>query len=468
MAPQPPMSSAPRGGPSDGGLRRGLANRHIQLIALGGAIGTGLFYGSAESISQAGPAVLVCYLLGGAVIFLVMRALGEMSVDRPTSGAFSEYAHQNWGPAAGFVSGWNYWFNYIAVSMAELTVVGKYVQFWAPGVPDWVAAAVLLVLVTAVNLTAVRAYGEIEFWFALVKVVAIVAMIVLGVVVIAAGSGEGSTIGVSNLWRHGGFAPHGLGGIALGMVVVMFSFGGVELVGITAGEAKDPARSIPRAVNQVVVRILVFYIGAVAVILCLVPWDRVGTAGSPFVTIFDRVGIRGAAHLLNAVVLTAAVSAYNSGLYANSRMLHSLARQGQAPAVLARTNRQGSPWVATVVSSAVTTLAVVLTYLFPDTVFLYVISVALVSGIINWTMIVVTDLLFRRRIGRAGVADLAFPMPGNPVTSVLVLVVLAAVVVLMAFIPAYRVALVVGPVWLGILLLGWRLVARRGRAGTQG
>ena len=449
--------------PQDEGLRRGLKNRHIQLIALGGAIGTGLFYGSSESIGQAGPAVMICYLVGGAVIFLVMRALGEMSVHTPTSGAFSQYAYEYWSPRAGFVSGWNYWFNYIGVQMAELTVVGKYVQFWLPGLPAWVSAAVFVVVITAVNLVTVRAYGEIEFWLALIKVVAIIAMIVGGVLLVCTGLGNGGRpIGLSNMWTHGGFFPNGVQGMLMGLVVVMFSFGGVELIGITAGEADDPRRTIPKAINQVVGRILIFYVGTVAVIVALFPWDRLGSAGSPLVTIFSGLGIAGAAHILNVVVLTAAVSAYNSGLYSNGRMLHALARQGNAPAPLARTNRFGSPWLGILVSSAVTAVAVLLTYLFPDTVFLYVMSVTTIAAVINWTMIVITDMRFRARLRSRGEAPAGFAMPGFPWTSALVLAFLAMLVVLMAFIPSYRVALVVGPVWLVVLL-----VARRMRTGAR-
>ncbi|MEL4357714.1 MULTISPECIES: amino acid permease [unclassified Luteococcus] len=440
------------------GLHRSLKNRHIQLIALGGAIGTGLFYGSSAAISMAGPAILLAYLVGGAVIFLIMRALGEMSVHTPVSGAFSHYAYANWGAFPGFFSGWNYWFNYIAVSMAELVVVGSYVQFWLPGVPEWVSSAVFLVLITAVNLISVKAFGEFEFWFAIIKVVAIIAMILFGLGIIVFGWGNGGdATGISNLWAHGGFFPTGPTGLAMAMVVVLFSFGGVELIGIAAGEADDPQRSIPKAINQVVYRILIFYVGAIFVMLALFPWNELGKNESPFVTIFSKLGIGSAATLLNVVVLTAAVSAYNSGLYSNGRMLYSLARQGNAPAVLARVNRAGSPWVGVLASSAVTAMAVLLKFLLPGKVFLYVISVALIAGIFNWTMIVITQLRFRKRLGPDEVSRLAFRMPLTPWSNYLVLAALAAVVVLMAFIPDYRVALYVGPAWIALLALAHSL-----------
>ncbi|MEL4505463.1 amino acid permease [Luteococcus sp. H138] len=439
-------------------LQRSLKNRHIQLIALGGAIGTGLFYGSSASIAMAGPAILLAYLLGGAVIFLIMRALGEMSVHTPVSGAFSHYAYENWGAFPGFFSGWNYWFNYIAVSMAELVVVGSYVQFWLPGVKEWVSSAVFLVLITAINLISVKAFGEFEFWFAIIKVVAIIAMIIFGLGIICFGWGNGGdATGISNLWAHGGFFPTGFKGLAMAMVVVLFSFGGVELIGIAAGEADDPQRSIPKAINQVVHRILIFYVGAIFVMLALFPWNELGKNESPFVTIFSKLGIGSAATLLNVVVLTAAVSAYNSGLYSNGRMLYSLARQGNAPRVLARVNKAGSPWVGVLASSAVTALAVLLNFLLPGKVFLYVISVALIAGIFNWTMIVITQLKFRKRLGADEVSRLRFRMPFTPWSNYLVLVALAAVVVLMAFIPDYRGALYVGPAWIALLALAHSL-----------
>lgn len=463
----PPQDSQP----SEVSLRRGLHNRHIQLIALGGAIGTGLFYGASDSIGAAGPAVIVSYLVGGVIIYLVMRALGEMSVHNPTSGAFSEYAHDYWGDLAGFVSGWNYWFNYIAVSMAELSVVGIYINYWFPGVPQWVTAAVVLVLITAINLLHVRAYGEFEFWFAIIKVVAILAMIAFGLWIMFFGAGGHPATGISNLWTHGGFMPNGLHGVMTGLVVVMFSFGGVELIGITAGEAEDPQRSIPKAINQVVYRILIFYVGAILVIVSLTPWTKIDGKASPFVQIFDQIGVPGAAAILNVVVLTAAASTYNSGLYSNGRMLFSLAHQGNAPRIFGKVSRHGSPWVGIIASSLVTAAAVVLTAVLPSQAFSYVMSIALIAAFINWGMVVITQLLFRRRMDADAVAALRFRMPGAPVTNWLVLAFMAVIVVLMVLSgnPAYQIAVAIGPVWLIILIAGWALsrLARRRRDAAQ-
>ena len=274
-----PMSgySVPDQGPV-GGLKRDLKNRHIQMIALGGAIGTGLFYGSADSIGLAGPAILLAYLLGGAVTFLVVRALGEMLVHEPVSGAFTYYAYKHWSPRAGFVSGWNYWFLYIATAMAELAAAGIYVNYWLPGAPRWLTAAFFLVAITAVNLLGVRAYGEFEFWFALIKVVAVIGMIVLGIVVVVLGINHNPNLpdpSFNHLVNDGGFFPHGISGMLSALVVVVFSFGGIELIGMTAGEADNPQRTTPKAINQVIYRILIFYIGALAVIMAVTPWTKI-------------------------------------------------------------------------------------------------------------------------------------------------------------------------------------------------
>lgn len=438
------------------------------MIALGGAIGTGLFYGSANGIQMAGPGILFAYIIGGALIFLVMRALGEMSVHTPVSGAFSSYAFENWSRRAGFVSGWNYWFNYVVVSMAELAVVGTYVNFWFPQVPVWASAAVMLVIITGINLVNVRAYGEMELALAIVKVVAILAMIGFGLVLIATGSTIGGVpAGISNLWDHGGFLPHGIAGLAFAFVVVMFSFGGVELIGITAGEVEDPRRTIPRAINQIVLRILIFYVGSMFVILCIYPWTRIDGSMSPFVAIFDGIGISGAAHMLNVVVLTAAASAYNSALFANGRMLHALAAQGNAPRFLGRTSRAGVPVAAVLTSSAVSAVAVVLAFLIPEQTFLVLVAVALAAGLINWSMVLITQMLFRRRIGAAQAGRLAYRMPLFPVANIVALALLVALFVGMAFMPQYRAAAVVGPVWLLGLVLAFTLTERR-RAARSG
>jgi AAT family amino acid transporter len=440
-------------------LQRSLKNRHIQMIALGGAIGTGLFYGSGTTIKLVGPGISLSYIIGGVAIFFIMRALGEMSVDEPVSGSFSHYADRYWGDFAGFFSGWNYWFCYVVVSMAELSVVGIYINYWFPSVPTWISALAFLILITLINLINVKAFGEFEFWFSLIKVVAIVVMILFGLFIIFFGLGNnGQPIGLSNLWAHGGYLPNGLWGLLLSLVVVMFSFGGVELIGITAGEADHPKESIPKAINQVVWRILLFYVGALLVLTIIYPWNLVGTTGSPFVEIFSKMGIPAAAGILNVVVLTAALSTYNSGLYSNGRMLHSLALHGSAPKMFAHLSKAGAPVVGVVFSSALTLIAVILNFLVPGKVFLYLISVATIAAIFNWAMILITHLKFRRIKQETGEAEeLAFKLPFHPISNYVTLAFLAMIVVLMAFIPDMVYSLYIGPVWILILYIGYKL-----------
>lgn len=438
-------------------MQRGLKNRHIQMIALGGAIGTGLFYGSAETIKLAGPAITLSYFIGGLVIFFIMRMLGEMSVDEPVSGSFSHFANKYWGEFPGFVSGWNYWFNYIVVSMAELTAVGIYINYWFPDVPHWASALVFLVIITLANLVNVKMYGEFEFWFAIIKVVAILGMIIFGIFLIFSGI-NGQATGFSNLWRHGGYMPNGFSGLILSLVPVMFSFGGIELIGITAGEADNPKKTIPKAINQVMWRILIFYVGALAVMMIIYPWNQVGLDGSPFVQIFSKMGIPAAATILNIVVLTAALSVYNSGIYSNGRMLYSLAQQGNAPKVFAKLNKNGIPVAGVLVSSALTLVAVVLNYLIPGKVFLYLISVAIIAGIINWTMIIITNLKFRKAKIAQGEADkIDFKTPLHPYTNYICFAFLLMIVVLMATMDSMKMAVYVLPIWIIILFIGFKL-----------
>src|SRR3989338_4561132 len=378
-----------------GELKRGLQIRHIQLIALGGAIGTGLFLGSAGVLKSAGPSMILGYAIAGFIAFLIMRQLGEMIVEEPVAGSFSHFAHKYWGGYAGFLSGWNYWALYVLVGMAELTAVGKYVQFWWPEVPTWATAAAFFVLINGINLASVKVFGETEFWFALIKVVAIIGMILLGVYLLASGQG-GPQAAVSNLWSHGGFFPNGLQGLVMVLAIIMFSFGGLELIGITAAEAAEPKKVIPKAINQVIYRILIFYIGALSVLLMLYPWDlllqTLGAAGdpysaSPFVQIFSLIGSDTAAHILNFVVLTAALSVYNSGVYCNSRMLYGLAEQGDAPKALMKVDRRGVPVLAIGVSALVTLLCVLINYLAPQQALELLMALTVAALVINWAMI---------------------------------------------------------------------------------
>ncbi len=442
-------------------LARGLKNRHIQLIALGGAIGAGLFLGTKDAIQLAGPSILLAYFIGSSIIYMVMRMLGEMVTQEPIAGSFSAFAHKYWGPFAGFVSGWNYWILYILVSIAELSAVGHYMQFWYPELPLWIPVLAAWVLVTAINLFQVALYGEFEFWLAIIKIVAIIAMIALGAWLLLFVPHDPLTTGLANFWQHGGFTPNGWHGLMLSMVIVMFSFGGAELIGITAAEAQDPQKSIPKAVNQVLWRILIFYIGAIAVLIMLYPWNKIGDNGSPFVTIFSDLGIPAAPHILNFVILTAALSVYNSGMYSTGRMLYNLAEQGNAPRFFMRLNAKQIPWTGTLFTSACIFLAVILNYLMPEGVFMQVMAITTAAVILTWGIIVLTHWHYRR--ATAGQSK-HFAAPFYPWANWLCLAFLLGLLLLMSQLDKTRTGAWLAPIWLLALALGYglkRLLSRR-------
>ena len=429
------------------------------MIALGGAIGTGLFYGSAESIQLVGPGIVFAYLIGGAIMYMIMRMMGEMSTQEPVSGAFSYFASKYWGQFPGFLAGWNYWFLYILVSMAELTVVGIYTAYWFPDFPPWASSLAVLVVITALNLVNVKTYGELEFWFAIIKVAALIGMIALGVVLIVFGVG-GPATGISNLWSHGGLFPNGFNGLLLSLVVVMFSFGGTELIGITAGEADEPRKSIPRAVKQVMTRILLFYVGSLAIMMSIFPWNEIGATGSPFVTIFSKLGISSAAHILNFVVLSAAISVYNSGIYSNSRMLLGMAEQGDAPRWFAKLSKNQVPYAAILFSSAITLTVVIINYLVPKGAFMQVMAVATAAAILTWILIIVVHLKFRSA-HQHNLSGIYFKSPGFPYVNYICLAFLATVIYLMTQIPNMLGAVYVMPAWLLLLYIGFRIKNQR-------
>ncbi|WP_074011713.1 amino acid permease [Candidatus Sodalis sp. SoCistrobi] len=446
-------------------LKRGLKNRHIQLIALGGAIGTGLFLGIAQTIQMAGPSVILGYAIGGFIAFLIMRQLGEMVVEEPVAGSFSHFAYKYWGNFAGFASGWNYWVLYVLVAMAELSAVGIYMQYWWPGLPTWVSAAVFFLLINAINLANVKLYGEMEFWFAIIKVAAIVAMIVFGAWLLLSGRG-GPEASVSNLWAQGGFFPHGGKGLLMAMAVIMFSFGGLELVGITAAEADDPTRSIPKATNQVIYRILIFYIGALAILLSLYPWTKVVEGGSPFVLIFQALNSYWVANILNLVVLTAALSVYNSCVYSNSRMLYGLARQGNGPQSLAKVDRRGVPVAALGVSAVATAICVLLNYFMPGEAFGLLMALVVSALVINWSMISLAHWKFRRKKMQQGAVP-RFPALWYPVGNGLCLLFMAGILAIMLLTPGMAISVYLIPVWLVVLGIGFALKTSGQRAAAR-
>jgi aromatic amino acid transport protein AroP len=439
-------------------LKRGLKNRHIQLIALGGAIGTGLFLGIADTIKMAGPSVILGYAIGGFIAFLIMRQLGEMVVEEPVAGSFSHFAYKYWGDFAGFASGWNYWVLYVLVAMAELTAVGKYIQYWWPEIPTWISALGFFVVINLINLSNVKIYGEMEFWFAIIKVVAIIGMIAFGAYLLLSGNG-GPQASVTNLWNEGGFFPYGVTGLVMAMAVIMFSFGGLELVGITAAEADNPEKTIPQATNQVIWRVLIFYIGSLTVLLSLYPWGKVVEGSSPFVMIFHDLNSNLIANVLNVVVLTAALSVYNSCVYCNSRMLFGLAKQGNGPKSLLKVDRRGVPYIALGVSAAATALCVLINYLMPGKAFGFLMTLVVAALVINWAMISISHLKFRRSKAQQGV-ETRFKAMWYPFGNWLCLVFLAGILVIMSIHAGMRESVIMIPFWLVFLAIGYFLKQR--------
>ncbi|HGE6773054.1 TPA: amino acid permease [Klebsiella aerogenes] len=384
-------------------LHRGLQNRHIQLIALGGAIGTGLFLGIGPAIQMAGPAVLLGYAVAGIVAFLIMRQLGEMVVEEPVSGSFAHFAYKYWGPFAGFLSGWNYWVMFVLVGMAELTAAGIYMQYWLPDVPTWVWAAAFFIIINAVNLVNVRLYGEAEFWFALIKV--------------------------------------------------------LELIGITAAEAQNPEKSIPKAVNQVVYRILLFYIGSLVVLLALYPWVEIKSDSSPFVMIFHNLDSNVVASALNFVILVASLSVYNSGVYSNSRMLFGLSVQGNAPKFLARVSKRGVPVNSLLLSGVITSLVVVLNYLLPHEALGLLMALVVATLLLNWIMICMAHLKFRAAQRRKG-RESKFKALLAPASNYFCIAFLGLILVLMCTIDGMRLSAILLPVWIIFLFAAFKLLRR--------
>ncbi|QIZ49133.1 proline-specific permease ProY [Dickeya zeae] len=443
-------------------LKRGLSTRHIRFIALGSAIGTGLFYGSASAIQMAGPSVLLAYLIGGVFAYIIMRALGEMSVNNPQASSFSRYARDYLGPLAGYITGWTYCFEMLIVAIADVTAFGIYMGVWFPEVPHWIWVLSVVLIIGAINLMNVKVFGELEFWFSFFKVATIVVMIVAGVGIIVWGIGNGGEpTGIHNLWSNGGFFSNGVMGMILSLQMVMFAYGGVEIIGITAGEAKKPHKSIPRAINSVPWRILVFYVGTLFVIMSIYPWNQVGTNGSPFVLTFQHMGITAAAGILNFVVITASLSAINSDVFGVGRMLHGMAEQGHAPQVFARLSRRGTPWVTVVVMVLALLVAVYLNYIMPEKVFLVIASLATFATVWVWIMILCSQIAFRRKLNREQVNALAFPLPGGAATAVVGVVFLVFIIGLIGYFPDTRIALYAGMVWILLLLASYALRRRR-------
>ncbi|MDR1474828.1 MAG: amino acid permease [Endomicrobium sp.] len=456
-------------------LKRKLTNRHIQFIALGASIGTGLFLGAGSAIFAAGPAVLLGYLIAGFLVFLMIRQLNEMNTEETAPGSYSYFAHKYWGKFPGFLAGWNHAILYILISIAELTAVAAYTQYWFPNIPSWETALFFFIIITGVNLATVKAYGEAEFTFSIVKITAICAMIIIGGYILFFDPSLVAGATIKNLWMpattgprawdlsFSGFFPHGFIGLMAAFPTIIFAFDGLDTIGMSAAETADPKKNIPKATNQVVFRILIFYIGALIVLLSLYHWSNLSVSESPFVMIFDRIGFKYAAWTLNFIILTAALSVYNSCIYGNSRMLYGLALQKNAPKVFSKAIKKGVPVASVLFTSLLTFLVVPLNYFMPNwfEAFDVIMNFSVICIVTYWCIIAITHLKFKKQMKLKN-RKTVFPSLFYPYSNYIVLVAVAFILSAMT-IPQLGMAkqVVAIPLWLLIVFLGYKISKKK-------
>ncbi|OMF90892.1 amino acid permease [Paenibacillus sp. FSL R7-0273] len=441
-------------------LKRELANRHVQLIAIGGTIGTGLFLGSGRAIEKAGPSIMFTYLIVGIAVFFVMRALGELLLSKAGYQSFTDIAEDYLGPKAAFVTGWTYWFCWIMTAMADVIAVGVYVQYWFD-IPQWIPAVICLIILLGLNLLTVKSFGELEFWFALIKVVTILALIGLGIVLLVMGfKTDAGAVTVRNLWQHGGVFPNGITGFLFSFQMVVFAYVGVELVGVSAAETADPEKNIPSAINKIPLRILFFYVGALFVLLCVNPWTQLSPAESPFVRTFSLVGIPVAAGIINFVVLTSAASACNSGMFSTSRILYNLSRKDQASARFGKLNKNHVPANSLFISTLVVSAGALLSKLVPEQAFGIVTTVSAICFIWVWGVVLVCHIKYKRNRPDLQAAS-KFKAPFTPAVNYMVLALFAAILIIMLIAEETRPALLFTPVWFILLFVLYLVRSRK-------
>ena len=447
------------------GFQRAIGVRQMRLLALGSTIGVGLFLGSASAIKLAGPSILIGYTVAGFVAFLVLRALGEMAAHAPVTGSFAQYATTYVSPFLGYLVGWGYWLYWSIIAIAEVTAVGIYMEFWFPGSPQWLWAFLSILVMGSINLTAAKVFGEFEFWFALIKVATILMMIAVGAFVIIFGfPGVWQPTGLSNLTAHGGFMPNGLSGLVLAMQMVIYAYVGVEMIGIAAGEAKSPETTIPMAIDSFVWRIIIFYVGALIVILSIFPWNEIGVNGSPFVQVFEGMGLKTAAGLINFVVITAALSSCNGGIFSSGRILHTLANNRHAPAVFGHLSQSGVPARAMYITILFLFIGVLINFVTPLEAFEYLTSAVTFIGILVWMAILYTHWRFRQAQAAAGQPLPKWRMPAWPFSGIFAALFLTGIVAILVYADATRVTVWIGIVLLAIISLGYLLTGRESRA----
>ncbi len=454
----------------ESGLHRSLSERQLGMIAIGGAIGTGLFLGSTLAISLAGPAVILSYVFGAVIALLMIWALSEMSVVHPTAGSFGVYAEEYLNPYSGFVVRWTYWLAQVVAIGGEVTAAGIYTQYWLPNVPLWYFVIAYAVILIGVNAANVKAFGEFEYWFAMIKVVVIALFIVLGLGVLIFGWGGMPDVGFANWVSHQGFFPHGVWGAWCAMLIVIFSFYGVEVVSVTSGEAKNPEKSLPRAMRSMVLRLTLFYVIAIAIVVAIVPWTQAGlhsgVTTSPFVLVFRDVGIPAAAGIMNFVVLTAALSSMNTNLYLTTRMMFSLSRSRFAPQSFGRLAPNGAPRNALLLSTVGLALAAVLSVVYADTAYFYLFGISIFGGILVWMFVLATVLAFRRKRAAKGLPPSPLQMPLYPWSAIFGLVALFGIL-LTAFPDGLPVAWYAGVPYIVVISIIYFFVRRNVQAPSQ-
>ena len=448
----------------EGGLHHDLSPRQVAMIGLGSTIGTGLFLGSAISVKLAGPAVIVSFLGGSLIALTVMWALAEMTAEHPAAGSFGLHAEIYLHPWAGFAIRYTYWLCLVVIVGSEVVAAAIYCKFWFPGIPSWTWVAAFSAAMVYVNTVSVKNFGRFEYWFAMIKVVTIAAFLVLGTALLL-GIGF-PRVGTVNYTGDGGFFPHGATGVLLGITMAVFSFLGIEIVAATAGEAAEPRIAVPKALRRTLFFLVLFYLGGLALVVGLLPWKQIGLGESPFVRVFQTAGIPAASHIMNFVILTAALSSAMCNLYFTARLLFSLARGGYAPAALGRLSKRGMPVAAVLASSVGMAVAVVLSHYFESTAFVFMIGVAFFGGPFIWIMILITHLAFRRANARAGKPVMRFAPPG-PWSSLLGLAALLVVLISTWWVPGFRVTLRAGPPWLAFITLCY-FVWRKARSVKPG
>ncbi|KAA8794026.1 amino acid permease [Lactobacillus crispatus] len=431
-------------------LKRSMTAGQMEMISLGGAIGVGLFMGASSTIKWTGPSVLLAYIFVGVILYIVMRALGEMLYVDPGTGSFADYASEHVHPIAGYLAEWANVFQYIVVGISEVVATTEYLRFWWKGTSDWVAGVIIILFLLVANLASAKAYATLEFWFAMIKVVTIILMILLGFAVILFGFGNGGhPVGFSNLWSHGGFFTGGLKGFFFSMAIIVGSYEGIELIGISAGEVSDPHKAIVKSVKSVLWRILIFYVGAIFVIVTIYPWNKLDSIGSPFVTTFAKVGITAAASVINFVVLTAALSGANSGIYSSSRMLYKLAHEGEAPKTFGHVSKRIVPSHAIIgitsgifVGFMLNVLAQFLNKSLAN-IFVIVYSSSVLPGMVAWFVILLAELRFRRKNPHL-MENHPFKLPLYPYSNYFALIMLVVIVVFMFINPETQISVAVG------------------------